>query len=207
MPSVSHRPARYGTAEVALILGAPDWRVKNFALPAYGLEPTVKAAGRGSRRYYGWEAVLRLAVANELYEAFFSPDGIKGAEAAIANDKAITKWTASYDESGNAQPLVLTLSGRTNEETGTWERVWKVVDGKRAANEAEQFSELGTTVVSLDLVQLWENVVQRITELEGDGKSERRRSVYLEKRGKIWWYEFRFEGKRYRRSSGCQQQE
>jgi integrase len=26
--------------------------------------------------------------------------------------------------------------------------------------------------------------------------------VYLEKRGKIWWYEFRFEGKRYRCSSG-----
>lgn len=25
--------------------------------------------------------------------------------------------------------------------------------------------------------------------------------MYLEKRGKVWWYEFRFEGKRYRRSS------
>jgi hypothetical protein len=26
--------------------------------------------------------------------------------------------------------------------------------------------------------------------------------MYLEKRGKIWWYEFRFEGKRYRLNSG-----
>jgi hypothetical protein len=166
------RPARYGTAEVALILGTQDWRIKNFALPAYGLEPTVKAGGRGRRRYYGFDVVLRLAVANELYDAFLSPDGIKGADAAIQSQNAVGKWSASYDESGNAPALVLSLSeiDRKNKKTGQFDRIWKVLDAKAATGEARGFFERGLPAISLDLVPLWESVVQRITELEGDGK-------------------------------------
>lgn len=151
---------RYGTTEAALILDTEDWRVKNFALPAYGIEPTVRASGRGSRRYYGFDVVLRLAVANELYDAFLSPDGIKGAIAAIETHKSIQKWINSYDESGNAPALVLTLIDKRSKETGKWERGWKVLDSQYA----------GSVTVSLNLVELWESVVRRITELEGEGK-------------------------------------
>lgn len=170
MNSVFHRPARYGTAEAALILETEQWRIKNFALPAYGIEPTVKASGRGSRRYYGFDAVLKLAVANELYDAFFSPDGIKGAIAAIEDQKSIRKWSDSYDERGNAPALVLMLSDKRNKETGDWERVWKVVDFKPAKTDSADRLKSGSVAISLNLVELWESTVKRITELEGEGK-------------------------------------
>jgi hypothetical protein len=164
-----HRPARYGTAEAALILDTEQWRVKNFALPAYGIEPTVKASGRGSRRYYGFDAVLRLAVANELYDVFLSPDGIKGAIAAIESHKSIQKWVDSYDERGNAPSLMLILSDGKNKETGKWERVWKVLDLKSVKGDFVDRLKSGSVAVSLNLIELWESVVKRITELEGKG--------------------------------------
>jgi len=170
MPFSFARPARYGTAEAALILETQQWRIKNFALPAYGIEPTVKASGRGSRRYYGFDALLKLAVADVLYDAYLSPDGIKGAIAAIESHKSIQRWMDSYDERGKAPALLLALSDKKNKETGKWERVWKVLDSKQASGEHSEFLDLGLPAISMNLVELWESIVKRITELEGEGK-------------------------------------
>lgn len=171
---VVNRPPRYSTAEVALILGTEPWRIKNFALPAYGLEPTVKAGGRGGRRYYGFDALLKLAVANELYDAFLSPDGIKGAVAAVENVKAIQKWIASYDGGlGTTTQAVLTLDARVviaKKDDGTevkrLERVWKVLGAEQATDVTGGFLERGSVAISLNLTALWESVVRRITDLE-----------------------------------------
>lgn len=155
---------------MALILGTGKWRIKNFALPAYGIEPTVKASGRGSRRYYRFDALLRLAVANLLYDACLSPDGIKGAIAAIDEHKSIQRWMDSYDERGQAPALLLTLSDRKNKETDEWERVWKVLSSKEANRQLSEFIGRGLPAISMNLVECWEDVAKRITELEGEEK-------------------------------------
>lgn len=109
-------------------------------------------------------------MANELYDVFLSPDGIKGAIAAIEADKSIQKWVDSYDERGNASALVLTLSDVKNKKTGKWERVWKVLDLKSAKGDFADRLGADSVAVSLNLVELWESVVKRITELEGEGR-------------------------------------
>lgn len=163
------RPARYGTSEVALILGTDDWRIRNFASDVYGFEPTVKATGRGTRRYYGFEALLRLAVADELYSVGFGPDAIKGAVQAIDDQKAIQKWSGSYDDRGKTKPLSLILGNGKN-RNGKWERVWRVVPSGEAKGANAKILGRGSVAVSLDLVELWEWTVRRITELEGEGQ-------------------------------------
>jgi hypothetical protein len=173
MSSLFMRPARYGTNEVALILGTEQWRIKNFALHAYGLEPSIKATGRGTRRYYSFEAVLLVAVADELYSAHFSPAGIKGAVDRIKSDEVIQRWVKSYSDAGTAHAQFLVLADpetKKTKETKTPERVWRVSDGTRATGSVEAFLESGAVAVSLNLVELWESVVKRITELEGEGR-------------------------------------
>lgn len=176
MPNLFLRPARYGTAEVAEILDVEMWRVKNFALPTYGLEPTVKAAGRGSRRYYGFDAVLRLAVANELYRAFLSAEAIKAAIEAVDEHKAIQKWAAAAGRERTAS-VVLFLSERRakapesgDQQEPQWERIWRVLDSERAEKETAGMRERGLAAVSIDLAALWDSVAKRITELEGEGR-------------------------------------
>lgn len=109
-------------------------------------------------------------MADVLYDAYFSPDGIKGAIAAVEHQKSIQKWTNSYDASGNASALILTLGDGKNKETGKWEQAWKVLDSKQSRADSDGRFESGSIAVSLNLVELWESVVKRITELEGEGR-------------------------------------
>jgi hypothetical protein len=68
----------YGTKQVAEILDIPEWRVKNFTEGgAYGLSPSQTiGSGRGSRRVYNENDVLRLAIANELVNCGFTPESV-----------------------------------------------------------------------------------------------------------------------------------
>jgi hypothetical protein len=165
-------PRFYSTAEVALILNTDEWRVRNFGAPAYGLEAQIKAPGSGHRKRYFFEVVLKLAVADELYSAQMSPAGIKAALALIDKQRLIAKWIASYSES--VSEMVLALDARTMEwdakETTRMERVWKVFNAEHASTSMQNFLGSGSVAVALDLVELWEGVVKRITELEGEGR-------------------------------------
>ncbi len=79
----------YGTKQVAEILGIPEWRVKNFTQgDAYKLPlPQTVGSGRGSRRLYNEDDVLRLAIANELVNCGFTPEAVGEAVREIPESK------------------------------------------------------------------------------------------------------------------------
>ena len=151
----------YGTAEAATILGVKDWRIKNFSLPPYGLEPSKKGAGRGKRSCYRFEELLRLSVASALYGegTRFTPEGISPAIPLVTDD-LIHRWTNSYRSDGTAPAIVLTFDGRS----------WRVLDAKRSAKAFSDSLEEGDVWFSLNLVALWEGVVKSITDLEASGE-------------------------------------
>ena len=72
------KPELYGTRQVAVILGIPEWRIKNFSEgDAYRLPPSVQAgSGRGSRRLYGWEDIFRIGLADRLVRFGFTPEAV-----------------------------------------------------------------------------------------------------------------------------------
>jgi len=77
-PKTKSRPELYGTAQVAEILGIPEWRVKNFSEgAAYRLPPAHRIGkGRGSRRLYGWEDIFRIAIADHLVNCGFTAESV-----------------------------------------------------------------------------------------------------------------------------------
>jgi DNA-binding transcriptional MerR regulator len=77
-PKTKSRPELYGTAQVAEILGIPEWRVKNFSEGAtYRLPPAHRIGkGRGSRRLYGWEDIFRIAIAEHLVKCGFTAESV-----------------------------------------------------------------------------------------------------------------------------------
>ncbi len=72
------KQALYGTKHVAAILEIPEWRVKNFSEgEAYRLPPSMRTGtGRGSRRLYRREDVLRIAIAERLVAFGFTPEAV-----------------------------------------------------------------------------------------------------------------------------------
>lgn len=72
------KPKLYGTADVALKIGIPEWRVKNFIEgKAYGLSPSHQVGtGRGSRKLYTDQDVLLIAVAYHLVKSGFTPEAV-----------------------------------------------------------------------------------------------------------------------------------
>jgi hypothetical protein len=68
----------YGTKQVSVILGIPEWRVKNFSEgEAYRMPPSVRAgSGRGSRRLYGWADIFRIGLADQLVGCGFNPETV-----------------------------------------------------------------------------------------------------------------------------------
>lgn len=163
-------PRFYSTSEVALILETDEWRVRNFGAPVYGLEAQIKAPGSGHRKRYFFEVVLKLAVADTLYSARFSPAGIKEVLDLIDRQKLIKKWIASAE---SAPEMVLSLDSRrvviegNGKEVERTERMWKVLNAAHASDVTSGELESASVAVSLDLVGLWAWVVSRITDLEG----------------------------------------
>jgi len=91
----------YGTKQIAELLDIPEWRVKNIAeVEAYGVPPTQRiGTGRGSRRLYDRASVLRMAIAYELVEADFTPEGVGRALREIPES-----LLTSYDETLGKRP-------------------------------------------------------------------------------------------------------
>jgi hypothetical protein len=167
-------PRWYGSKEVALILNTEEWRIRNFGSKLYGLEAQIKSPGSGNRKRYFFDVVLKLAVADELYSAQMNPVGIRAALDLIKAQKLVEKWVASYGES--APEMVLTLDSRVTEveEDGEivkrTERIWKALNCEHANAVAGSEVDTGSVAISMNLVVLWEWVVQHITELEGRQK-------------------------------------
>lgn len=164
-------PRWFLSKEVALILNTDEWRIRNFGSTAYGLQKEIQSPGSGNRRRYFFEVVLKLAIADELYRANISPAGINSVLKLIKSHKAIEKWIAAYgSESVPEMVLSLDSQSKLTEEDGRQvariERVWKVLDSEQAESVARNEIERGSVAISLDLVQLWESIVQRITDLE-----------------------------------------
>ena len=157
-----------------MILNTDEWRIRNFGSTAYGLQKEVQSPGTGNRRRYFFEVVLKLAVADELYRANVSAVGINGALKSIKSQRAIEKWISSYGESVPEMVLSLDSQSKVIEEDGKQvtriERIWKVLNAEQASMVRSSEVERGSVALSLDLVQLWEGVVQRITDLEAEGK-------------------------------------
>lgn len=163
-------PRYYDTGEVASILQTSEFRVRSFSAPAYGLDKQVKAPGSGHRKRYSFEVVLKLAVADELYGAHISPAGIKTVLELIEKQKSVRHWIDSVGQSVPSMVLALDSKRVTIVEDGKQitriERVWKVLSAEQANSVATGEIERGSVAVTLDLMRLWEGIVQRITDLE-----------------------------------------
>jgi hypothetical protein len=152
--------ALYGTKQVAKFLGIPEWRVKNFSEGgAYGLPPSqTLGTGRGSRRLYTVNRILRLAIANELVVYGFTPETVGRAVGEIPESMLIRGLGQS---SAPSRPLLVCTGG---------ELEWRV----RNAPEVKDLL-LGTIegtakrrgVFALDFINLLKDTVQRMTRLTG----------------------------------------
>lgn len=151
----------YGLGAVVSILGLQDWQVKGLSLEPYKLIPEKKGAGRGSRNLYSFRQLLQIDLATALSRKsqLFSSEVIPAAIRLVTND-LLSRWSKSYDDKGNAPPVILTFDGQG----------WKIFSREESSERFQESLDDGTIWVSLNLVPGWESVVQRITELEGDGK-------------------------------------
>lgn len=68
----------YTLGQVQRLIGAGAVRARNLSsVAAYGIQPAVvTGAGPGQRRLFDWYGVVKLAVANRLFEYGFRPDAI-----------------------------------------------------------------------------------------------------------------------------------
>lgn len=92
-PPKNRQPGLYTTSEVATKLGLDEWRVKSFSKgEVYGLPPSFQVGtGRGSRRLYTDEDIVRIAVAYDLLESGFGSKVIGEAVKAISPPEVIER--------------------------------------------------------------------------------------------------------------------
>lgn len=92
---------RYGTRQLAEILGIPEWRVKNFAEgAAYRLPPGVQAGkGRGTRRLYDWGDIFRIGLADRLVKFGFTPEMVGRAVREVPESMLTPYAAMRYDPS------------------------------------------------------------------------------------------------------------
>jgi len=152
--------ALYGTKRVAEFLGIPEWRVKNFSEGgAYGLRPSqTLGTGRGSRRLYSVNDILRLAIANELVVYGFTPQTVGRAVREIPESMLIRGLGQSADPS---RPLLVCTGG---------EFEWRVRNAPEVKDLLFRTIE-GTAkrrgVFALDFITLLKDTVFRMTRLTG----------------------------------------
>jgi hypothetical protein len=155
----------YGTKQVAAILHIPEWRVKNFSEgAAYGLPPSALpfGKGRGSRRLYTFQDLLRFAIADELVHCGFTPEDVGKAVREIP-ESMLTFWTEEWIEGRKRTRLPVLVNIH-----GDW-RVLKQAEAKKLASGVLTNDDWRGLFI-LNFPSLLESVVQRITELEAQGK-------------------------------------
>jgi hypothetical protein len=149
----------FTAGQVARVLSVDLWRVKNFSQGnAFGLTPTLQVGtGRGSRKLYSFDDVLRLAIAHALTEFGFSPPAV-GAALRVVRKSDLMGWSTTLAKAGEAgeEPdedtmRVLTCIG------GKWE-VMRAAEVRMQVTEVHPFFALNVSALLVD-------VVTRITEL------------------------------------------
>ena len=151
----------YSMGEVARIVGVDEWRVKNFTKDGtgFGLGPSyVYGKGRGSRRFFSFEDVLRIAIANELVECGFAPKVVGAAIREIAESVLLLKDMGQLKQ--EELPVLLCTHGewRVRKVREVRAQIKKTLDGD------------GKGVFILHFPELVESTVIRIMELEAQGK-------------------------------------
>ncbi len=163
----------WGTSQVATILGAEAWRVKNFAAEAYGLPPSLLVgAGKRKTRLYSVPDVLRLAVANELERCGFDPPAIGQAVREIP-ESLLLEWSGRFVEATAAA----SKGGRPKADSlpmlcsvaGEW-HVLKAREARATVEKALEFDGDSRAVVVLNLTALFADTIRRTTELESEGR-------------------------------------
>lgn len=159
------RPRTYGTVDVALILCVDDWRIKNFVQgKSYRIwedeerNEKPKKRGRGKERHFTFDNLMRIAVANALCVAGFTPE-VTGAALQKVKHREIKRWVDLYTVGGHPKPLCLV------EASGNW----KVLDSEELQTAFAAACEEDKGFFSLNLTSLWDGTVRRITDLEAEG--------------------------------------
>lgn len=135
-------------------------RVKNFTKDgtASGLGPSyVYGKGRGSRRFFSFEDVLRIAIANELVECGFAPKVVGEAIREIPESVLLLKDMDQLKR--EALPVLLCTHGewRVRKVREVRAQIEKTVDGDWQG------------VFILHFPQLVESIAQRMMKLESQG--------------------------------------
>lgn len=165
-------PDLYRTSDVATILGTEEWRVKNFSKgDAYKLPASLKVgAGRRKLPLYNFDALLRMAIADELVSCGFGPEAVGNAMDAIS-ERQLTSWTDEIAASAaegrepdwRVLPVLVGLRGK-----------WVVEKGKQFEERALGYGGECRGTFVLNFPSLLEQVVKKITELEGENQLVRR---------------------------------
>lgn len=169
----------YGTKQVAEILGIPEWRVKNFSEgEAYGLPPSQRVgSGRGSRRLYNLNDVLRLAVASELVNCGFTPETVGRAVREIP-ESMLTMWPEVLQEPASKIKSAKELSEHFPLlvlAEGDW-RVKKVHEVKKLLKETFEYVGEERGLFILNFPSLLAGVHRQIKRFaEKENRVERRR--------------------------------
>lgn len=182
-----YRPRRereklFGTREVALIVGCPEWRVKNFAQPAYGLPPSqiLGGGGRGSRRLYNSLDVKRVQIADALVRCGFAPDAV-GAGVREVPESFLKGWRASenelllsedLDETARAElPLLVAQAGEWRIEKAG--KVSALLTAVKAPSNRDFPPDTEGNLFVLNVVSLLHRMFWRHVGLEAEGKLQR----------------------------------
>jgi DNA-binding transcriptional MerR regulator len=171
----------FGTKQVAEFLGVLEWRVKNFSEgEAYRLPPSQKVGtGRGSRRLYNLNDILRLAIANELVNYGFSPDEVGRAVREIP-ESTLMFWPAEVrlvnsKESLDSLPILVCLRG----ELG-W-RVRKAREVESLVSQTLAYEGSRSGIFILNFPRVLKKVLDRMTTWRERATAEE----HLKKRGEV----------------------
>lgn len=177
-----HQPRRererlFGTREVALIVGCPEWRVKNFAQPAYGLPPSqiLGGGGRGSRRLYNYRDVKRVCIADALVRCGFAPEavgaGVREVPQSMLDGRYDILLSKELNPEGANLPVLIAQGGewsivRPAEVDSLLKTVW-------AGSAHDALAETDENLFVLNVLSLLHRMFWRHVKLEADGKLSR----------------------------------
>jgi DNA-binding transcriptional MerR regulator len=128
---------RFGTGEVAEILGVPMWRLHKFLSPQYQLSSTEQLGGKGhgSRRVFTVDDVYRIAIAGRLNGDGFAPKFIGEIMAELKDHKLIDRddqgeevvWGIALSRGPKQVELSFFRSGNPP-DMKVWGRVYYALD-------------------------------------------------------------------------------
>lgn len=168
----------FGTREVALIVDCPQWRVKNFMQPAYGLPPSqmLGDGGRGSRRLYSYLDVKRIQIAEALVRCGFAPEavgaGVREIPQSILTGRYDLLLSSDLDEAARAEIPMLVAQG------GEWSimkagEATALLAPLAAGTRNDILDGTGDNLFVLNVVSLIDRMFWRHLRLEANGKMRR----------------------------------